>query len=66
MKKIALAAALSLAATSAFAGSHGTTSKMAEPVIEPAVVVEDTRASSAGVIVPIMLLLLVAAAVASR
>lgn len=65
MKKIALAAALSLSATSAFAGAH-TTSKMAEPVIEPAVVVEDTRAGSAGIIVPIMLLLLVAAAVAAR
>ncbi|MGY6697780.1 MAG: hypothetical protein ACXIUW_17380 [Roseinatronobacter sp.] len=65
MKKIALAAALSMAATTAFAGGH-THSKMAEPVIEPAVVVEDTRASSAGIIVPIMLLLIVAAAVAAR
>ncbi len=67
MKKIALAAALSVAATSAFAGSHTSKmSKISEPVIEPAVVVEETRAGSGGLIVPIMLLLVVAAAVASR
>jgi hypothetical protein len=63
MKKIALAAALSVAATSAFAGGTG---KFADPVIEPAVVVEETNSSSGGIIVPIMLLLIVAAAVASR
>lgn len=64
MKKIALAAALSFAATSAFAG--GNTSKFSDPVIEPAVVVQETRASSGGIIVPIMLLLVIAAAVAAR
>ena len=65
MKKIALAAALSLAATSAFAGGHG--SKFKEPVVEPAVVVADTKSSSAGgIIVPLMLLLVLAAAAASR
>ena len=64
MKKIALAAALSFAATSAFAG--GMTSKFSEPVIEPAVVVEETAASSGGIIGPIMLLLIVAAAIAAR
>lgn len=64
MKKIALAAALSMAATTAFAGGHG--SKYAEPVVEPAVIVEDTSSSSAGIIVPLMLLLVVAAAVAAK
>jgi len=59
MKKIALAAALSLAATSAFAGG------MAEPVMEPAVV-EAGTSSSGGVVVPLLLLVLVAAAVASN
>lgn len=63
MKKIALAAALSLAATSAFAGKYG---KMAEPVVEAPVVVEATKSSSGGVIVPLMLLLIVAAAVAAK
>lgn len=65
MKKIALAAALSMAATSAFAGGVG--GKYKEPVIEPAVVVEDVKSSSAaGIIVPLMLLLVIAAAAASR
>ncbi|MDH2326870.1 hypothetical protein [Falsirhodobacter xinxiangensis] len=64
MKKFALAAALSVAATSAFAGG------MAEPVIEqpvmaPAVVEEDTSSSAGGVVVPLLLLLVVAAAAAS-
>ncbi|MCC5963886.1 MAG: hypothetical protein JJU09_12230 [Rhodobacteraceae bacterium] len=70
MKKIALAAALSLAATSAFAGSHSKMGKYSDPVVEPVIehaeVVEETRAGSGGIIVPIMLLLVVAAAVASR
>jgi hypothetical protein len=58
MKKIALAAALSVAATSAFAGG------MAEPVMEPEVVVEEASSSS-GALIPLLLLVLVAAAVAS-
>lgn len=66
MKKIALAAALSVAASSAFAGSHSKMGKFSEPVIEPAVIVEETRSTSGGIIVPLMLLLVVAAAVASR
>lgn len=66
MKKLALAAALSVAATSAFAGNYSKTGKYSEPVIEPAVVVAETKSSSGGIIVPIMLLLVVAAAVAAR
>ncbi len=57
MKKIALAAALTLAATSAFAGG------MAEPVMEEAPVEAKSASSSAGgIIVPLLVLLLVAAA----
>lgn len=61
MKKIALAAALSLAATSAFAGG------LVEPVTEPEVVETTTQASSSagGIIVPLLVLLLVAAAASS-
>ncbi len=59
MKKIALAAALSVAATTAFAGG------MAEPVMEPAVV-EAGTSSSGGMLVPLLLLVVVAAAVASN
>ncbi len=64
MKKIALAAALSMAATSSFAGSMG--GKYAEPVIEPEIIVEDTRGTAAGIVVPILLLVALAAVVASR
>ncbi len=56
MKKLALVAALSLAATSAFAGG------MAEPVMEPAVVEANTSSSAGGIVVPLLLLLVVAAA----
>ncbi|MCX8509553.1 MAG: hypothetical protein ORN49_11890 [Rhodobacteraceae bacterium] len=57
MKKFALATALTLAATSAFAGG------MAEPVTEPEVVAEKSASSSAGgIVVPLLVLLLVAAA----
>ncbi len=61
MKKFALAAALSLAASTAFAGG------MAQPVVEPAPVVAaaTTNSSSAGGIVVPLLLLLVVAAVAA-
>jgi hypothetical protein len=59
MKKIALAAALSVAATTAFAGG------MVEPVMEPAVV-EAGTSSSGGIILPLLLLVAVAAAVASN
>jgi hypothetical protein len=64
MKKIALAAAFAGAASSAFAGG------MSEPVMEmaPAVVVEETKASSsgAGLIIPLILIALVAVAVSSK
>jgi C4-dicarboxylate transporter len=59
MKKLALATALSLAATTAFAGG------MAEPAMEPEVVKAATSSSSGGIIVPLLLLLVVAAAIAS-
>jgi len=62
MKKIALAAAFGLAASTAFAGN------MSEPVMEmaPVVVMEETAASSsgAGLIIPLILVALVAAALA--
>ena len=59
MKKLALAAALSLAATTAFAGG------VAEPTMEPEVVKAATSSSASGIIVPILLLLVIAAAVSS-
>ena len=61
MKKLALAAALTAAASTAFAGN------MAEPVMEAPVVVEETNASSsaAGIWIPLVLLAVVAAVVAA-
>ena len=59
MKKLALAAAVSLAASTAFAGG------MAEPVMEPEVVVQKSS-TSGGILIPLLLLLVVAAAVASN
>lgn len=60
MKKIALAAVLATAGTTAFAGNI-------EPVaVEPVVLIEeDTSSSSAGIVVPVLALLLIAAAVAN-
>jgi hypothetical protein len=55
MKKLALAAALSLAASSAFAG--GVVETMPVEVIEAG-----TSSSAGGVIVPLLLLLVIAAA----
>ncbi len=60
MKKVALAAALSLAATSAFAGG------MAQPTMEPMVmapevIVEETTGTGGGIVVPLLVLALVAA-----
>jgi len=56
MKKLALAAALSVAATATFAGNP-------EPaVIEPEIVIEDTSSSNGGILVPLLFLVLVAAA----
>jgi hypothetical protein len=61
MKKLVLAAALTGAASTAFAGG------MAEPVPEMPVdtVVEGTSSSAAGIIVPLLLLVLVLAASAN-
>lgn len=56
MKKIALAAALTVAANTAFAGG------LAEPVMEPEVVKASTSSSAAGIVVPLLLLVLIAAA----
>jgi hypothetical protein len=63
MKKIALAAAMSLAAGSAFAGNIEPAPVEPAPV-EPVVIVEDTSTSVGGVIVPVLALILIAAAVA--
>ena len=63
MKKIALAAAITLTASTAFAGG------MNQPVVEPAPVVDTTTTTSSsngGLVVPLLLLLVVAAAVASN
>jgi hypothetical protein len=64
MKSIALAAAFSLAATSAFAGS------LAEPVVEAPVMAAEEGSSSAGssgggVLVPLLVILAIGAAVAA-
>ncbi len=62
MKKLALAAVLTAAASTAFAGSYAKD----EVYMEPAVVVEEAAASSssAGVIIPLILLAVVIAAIA--
>lgn len=61
MKKLVLAAALSAAASTGFAGN------LSEPVIEAPVIVEETNASSSAtaVWVPLVLLAIVAAAIAA-
>lgn len=60
MKKIVLAAALTAAASTAYAGN------LAEPVVEAPVIVEEAEGSSAGILLPLLLLVLVGAAVASN
>jgi hypothetical protein len=60
MKKLALAAALSVVATGAFAGG------VVQPVVEPVVIVEDTSSSAGGILVPILAIILIAAAVAAN
>ncbi|MEP5153156.1 hypothetical protein [Planktotalea sp.] len=61
MKKIALAAALSVAASTAFAGN------ISAPIIEAPIIVEEAKAgsSSSGILVPLLILAVVAAAAAS-
>jgi len=56
MKKIALAAAITLTATAAFAGG------MADPIIEPEIIETATSSSAGGLLIP---LLLIAVAVAA-
>ena len=58
MKKIALAAALSLAASTAFAG--GTVEPIMVPVEVPAVM--HSSSSNGGLLIPLLLLLVLAAA----
>ena len=60
MKKLALAAALSVASTTAFAGGIAPVTP-----VEPVVIVEDTSSSSAGIIVPMLAIILLVAAAAS-
>ncbi len=59
MKKIALAAALTLAASNVFAGGYE------EPVIEPVVVEEQTPSSGGGMWLPLAVFVVVGAAVAA-
>ncbi len=59
MKKLVLAAALTAAASTAYAGN------LEEPVVEAPVVVEETQGSSQGILLPLILLVLVGAAVAA-
>jgi hypothetical protein len=58
MKKLVLAAALTAAASTAFAGN------LSDPVIEAPVIVEQATGSSQGILIPLLILVLVAAAVA--
>ena len=58
MKKLVLAAAFAGAASTAFAGT------VADPIIEAPVIVEETRGSSAGIVVPLIILAVLLAAVA--
>lgn len=56
MKKLVLAAAFAGAASTAFAGG------LAEPVMEPEIIVEETSGTTAGgIVVPLILLALIAA-----
>ena len=60
MKKLALAAALSMVATGAFAGG------VAGSAVAPVVIAEDTSSSAGGILVPVLALILIAAAVAAN
>ncbi len=65
MKKVALAAALSFAATQVFAGGMATP-VIEEPTMAPAVVEAQTSSSAGGIVVPLLLLLVIAAAAANK
>ena len=56
MKKLVLAAAMTAAASTAFAGT------IADPIIEAPVIVEETRGSSAGIVIPLIILAVLLAA----
>jgi len=56
MKKLVLAAAFAGVASTAFAGAP------ADPIIEAPVIVEETRASSGGIILPLILIAVLIAA----
>ena len=61
MKKLVLAAALTGAASTAFAGG------IAEPIMEPEIIVEETSTGTGGGwVVPVVLLALVAAVAAAN
>ena len=55
MKKLVLAAVLSEAASTAFAGS------MEEPMMEMPVIVEETGSSAGGIVLPLLLIAVLAA-----
>lgn len=59
MKKLALAAALSVAASTGFAGG------LEEPVVEPIIIEEDTGGTNAAFVIPLVLLALIGVAAAS-
>ena len=57
MKKVALAAIIAVAASSAYAGGLEVT-----PIIEPEIIVEEAASSSgAGLVVPLMILAIIVA-----
>lgn len=60
MKKLALAAAMIVVGSAAFAGSY------VEPVVEPEVIVAHSSSSAGGIVVPLLLLLLLVGVVAAR
>ncbi|MDG4649196.1 hypothetical protein P6F26_12125 [Roseibacterium sp. SDUM158017] len=53
MKRLVAASALSLALASGAAHAGG----MAEPMVPPAVVIEDTATSNGGILVPVLFLI---------
>ncbi|WP_421702360.1 hypothetical protein [Aliiroseovarius sp.] len=60
MKKIILAAALTLSANSVFADGY------TDPIVEPAVIIEEAASSSShGILVPIMMLIFLGVALSS-
>ena len=59
MKKLALAAALSVAASTAYAGN------LEEPIVEPVIIEEDTSGTGAGWVILVVLAALIAVAASS-